>query len=220
MSGWLEGRGWRLWSGISLALVVSCGSVPAQASDGAYGRLAGDLALAAQVGATAGQHGVSACGRLTTTYLQSGGLYFQYNDGLGFEGQVMARSLAAGFEIRPFFIGRFVNDLERGPALLDLLVDSLSLGLGLQRSWHNPRFCKKHDGDGCAVLGMEVSVGLQLSLLPRANSPFIALHGAYRWSQPTSSSTEQPPPQALLTLTLGYQHLLNLGLVDAGDGFD
>jgi len=156
---------------------------------------------------------------LATTYLQSGGLYLQYNEGLGFEGQSLARSMAGGFEIRPFFLGRLVNDLQQGPAILDLFVDSLAIGMGIHRSWHNPRFCVSGDG-ACATIGMEVSLGAQLSLLPQANSMFIALYASYRWSQPSDSSAAPSPPQALLTLTLGYQHLLGLGLVDAADGFD
>jgi hypothetical protein len=70
----------------------------------------------------------------------------------------------------------------------------------------------------CADLGMELSAGIELSLLPQANAPFVSLRGALRWSLVEHDPAfESLGPMGFVTLSLGYHHLFQTHLVDAGD---
>jgi hypothetical protein len=192
-----------------------------RASDGAYGRFQGDLAVGAEIGITETMGDESARGesmalRLSLLYLSTAGVFGQYNESFGLSSQPISRSTVAGVELRPFFLGRWAENVERGPAHLDLWLDSISLALGLHNLWRQERFCDP--AVGCHDFGMELSMGMELPLLPQANSPFIALRGAVRWSLSDLDQVRPaPPPMGLITLTLGYHHLFETHLVDAGD---
>lgn len=201
-------------------------------TDGAYGRLDGDLLLSAEVGMTEtigspASRGESLAARLAVLYLSTAGLYGQYNESFGVDSQPIARSAVGGVELRPLFLGRWAKDLEHGPAYLDLWIDSISLSLGLFNLWRHEQHCgasaRVGDGARCHDFGMELSLGMELPLLPRASTPFIALRGSLRWSLDQSEVAEiadprpENPPIGLVTLTLGYHHLFETHLVDAAD---
>ncbi len=208
----------------TLAVAVLSAPAAAAADDGVYGRLDGDLALSLELGISEALRfdgggdgaawGESLAARFGVHYLQTVVLYAHYNDALGVEAQPLARALSGGVELRPLFLGRWGQGLERGPAHLDLLLDSIGLGLGVYGAWLRPSDC----GAGCPDHGMETSLGFELPLLPQANTPFIALRGAVRWSLRAPQTMEaMPSPTGLLTLSLGYHHLFETHLVDAGD---
>jgi len=204
-----------------VATVLGCPAVAAGA-DGAYGRLDGDLGLAVAVGVSEAFPGESLAARGGALYLQSAGIFVQYDDGLGMAAQPMARSLVAGLEVRPLFLGRFASDLEQGPAVLDLWLDSWSLGLGVLHVWGGDDCGAAPDDPApervCGGFGMEGSTGFELPLLPRHDGPFVGLRLALRWPGDTgSAAVEAPGPTTLVTLTLGYRHLLDVHLVDAAD---
>ncbi len=193
--------------------------------DGAYGRLAGDLGLSLELGVSEALGGEAVAGeslavRTAAIYLHTVGLAAQYNDALGAEVAPLARSVVGTLELRPLFLGRFAQDMERGPAHLDLFVDSFALGLGVYASWWREALCG--GAASCTDHGMELALGFELPLLPRASSPFLALRGALRWSllDPApfdSALPERPRTTGMLTLTLGYRHLFEVHLVDASD---
>jgi hypothetical protein len=214
--------------------IVTLGSVvcatPAHAqedADGSYGRLEGDLTLSIEAGASAAlRSGESASGSLAaragTFYLHTVGLIVQYNDALELEEAPLARSIVGAIELRPLFLGRFAQDMERGPAHLDLFADSFGLGLGIYGSWQSERQCVEMPMGRlprpCRDLGMELSVGAEIPFLGRANSPFVGLRAAVRWSLVDAPPLQQDlPPQLMLTLSFGYHHVLLVHLVDAGD---
>ncbi|MEI2687854.1 MAG: hypothetical protein V9G14_17700 [Cypionkella sp.] len=65
-------------------------------------------------------------------------MYLHYADALRHaKARRVARSFAAGLELAPLFLARYASDLERGPARLDLLLDSIALGVGA--FWDEPR---------------------------------------------------------------------------------
>ena len=103
---------------------------PSPGSDGVYGRFDGniDLGLAAGVELEAGEP--RAALRASGHYLSSAGVYFRYEDGFGSNDVRPLRVAALGIDVRPLFLPRFALDLQQGPALLDLTLDSLSLSAG------------------------------------------------------------------------------------------
>ena len=213
---------------LALALMLSAATAHADAvdqEDGVYGRLAGDLMLSAELGIseTVGDErsrGESLAARASLLYLITAGLFVQYNESFDIDSQPITRSLTSGVELRPLFLGRWAEDTERGPALLDLWLDSLSLTLGLHNLWRHGRHCNE-PGKRCHSYGMELSLGMELPLLPQASAPFIGFRGAVRWSLADAHGLEgKPPPMGLLTLSLGYHHLFDAHLVDAGDPLD
>jgi hypothetical protein len=204
----------------SCALVIALASpTVVMAADGAYGRLDGDLAFSIEAGVSEAWPGESLATRGRALYLQTAGVFVQYDDALGVDVQPLARSLVAGLELRPLFLARFAEDLERGPAMVDLWLDSFGIGLGVYRSWHNEGYCNP-PGDlrPCRDLGMELSTGFELPLLPHHDGPFLGLRIALRWSlDEQSAAFDGPAPSSLTTLSLGYRHLFDLHLVDAAD---
>jgi hypothetical protein len=193
-------------------------------ADGAYGRLAGDVAFGGEAGASLEAGDVEPSGslalRLGTFYLSTVGLTVQYNDRLGLdddaEDEGWARSLAPGLELRPLFLGRFARDLERGPPHADLILDSIGIGLGAYVAWP-AQSCDARAGT-CVDHGMELSLGAEIPFLAQAATPFLALRAAMRWSLvDRSAALPAPSPVALLTVTIGYRHLFTAHLVDAGD---
>jgi hypothetical protein len=103
---------------------------PSPGSDGVYGRFDGniDLGLAAGVELEAGEPRASL--RASGHYLSSAGVYLRYEEGFGSNDLRPRRALALGIDVRPLFLPRFALDMQHGPALLDLTLDSLSLSAG------------------------------------------------------------------------------------------
>jgi hypothetical protein len=193
--------------------------------DGAYGRLDGDLSLAAQVGVSEMFPGELLSARLGCHYLHTVGLYVQYDDALGSHAPRLARSVGFGVEVRPLFLPRFASDLEQGPAWLDLWADSLGLDLGVVAAALPAEECAD-PSQPCWSPGLQLGFGMELPLLARAEGPFIGLRGALRWPTPTEalgSEQDRGPlgrPSTTLSLRLGYRLLLAAHLVDAGDRRD
>lgn len=179
------------------------------AADGAYGRIGGDGALQLDVGGGLDDGRVSAVGGLAVRYLQTAGAYSTWvlrprED----EGQPWTASF--GVELRPLFLPRFLKNMETGPATMDLMIDSLSLRLGVVTG--------SADSLGHDTLGFEAALGFGVPLCSEATGLWLSTAGTMRWSHARmggSSSTHEPA--FLWTLTLGWQQIFRLGLVDAGD---
>jgi len=204
--------------GLSLCAALAIASLPASVraadeADGAYGRFDGDLDLRVGAGAAFARGGPALAAHASLLYLSSAGLYAHYTDALGSAGPAVARSIAAGLVIEPLFLGRYALDLERGPARLDLGLDSLAIGVGA--FWEAPR-----DGSLVADTGLEISLGAALPILARASGPILGVRGALRL-RPRAITGEERfdllDQGALLSLTLAYRHVLPVHLVDAGD---
>jgi hypothetical protein len=125
---------------------------PSPGSDGVYERLDGTLALAAGVGAEFEDSQARAALRLSAHYLWTAGIYARYADAFGTDHD-SARAVSFGIDLRPLFLPRFGLDLEQGPPLLDLTLDSLALTAGAY--FEEPRHGSLGD-----QRGFEMGVGL------------------------------------------------------------
>jgi hypothetical protein len=166
---------------------------PLPGSDGVYGRLDGLLALAADVGAELEDGEPRGSMRLSAHYLWIAGVYGRYSDALGGAEHRPARVASLGVDLRPLFLPRFSQDWERGPALLDLALDSLSLSAGayfaepLGRGFGDER-------------GFELGAGFGVPLAGRAQGPWLDFRAERRFADEGANAW-------VLTASLGY-HLL------------
>lgn len=184
----------------------------AEEGDGAYGRLDGDLEVRAGAGASFAPGTPALCARGALVYLTTAGLYAHYTDALGSDATPVARSIAGGVFLQPLFLGRYGSDLERGPRWLDLLVDSVALGVG--------SFWEASPGSGFASEpGLELVLSLDLPLLSGATGPFLDLRGALRWraAELAGINSARDEQRALFSVTLSWHQVLRTHLVDAGD---
>jgi hypothetical protein len=184
-------------------------------ADGLHGRFDGDLEIRAGAGVGIAGGGPMLAAELAARYLCSAGVFVHYADGLGTRLPRIARSIAAGVEIAPLFLARYASDLESGPPRLDLLVDSIAFGVGA--FWAAP----PRDAFE-PTPGIEISLGLAIPIFGRATGPFVRVRGALRWRDvdlaPSSKGASFVDRGALLSITLGWHHVVRTGLVDPGDG--
>jgi hypothetical protein len=151
-------------------------------SDGIYGRLDGDLDFGLGLGAELGQSGVLGAARLTVHYFWTAGIYASYADALRQAGAPVRRA-SVGVHVKPLFVPRWSEGWEQGPALLDLVLDSLALGVGAY--WSEPH--GYHFGH---ERGLEASLGSGLPLLSSARGPWLEFVGVLRSAEPGFRPTE------------------------------
>jgi hypothetical protein len=203
----------RAWA-LALAGAAAFAASPAAAEeDGAYDRLSGDLDLRAGVGAAFGRGAPSFAATGAAVYLATAGVYVHYADALGHASTPVGRSIATGVHVQPVFLARYATDGERGPAHLDLFLDSFAFELGA--FWSAPQGKPLEEEPG-----VEIALAAGVPILPRSNGPWIDVRGALRWR---SSDLRRPGVAdaldrgCLLTLTLGWHQVARVHLVDAGD---
>ena len=202
-------------AGCLVAAAVTAGGFSARATegDGLYGRFDGDVDLRVHAGAAFASGGPALAAQLSAVYLSTAGIYLHYTDALGSEAPQVTRSLSAGVHLQPLFLARLAVGAERGPAFMDLLVDSFAFELGAV--WSAPRRMGWDDQPG-----LEAALALALPIVPRASGPYLGLRGALRW-RPVDFSQGAPGTfvdrGAVLSLTLGWHQVLRTHLVDRGD---
>jgi hypothetical protein len=196
-------RAW-LWLYLQVLLATPALTVAAQESpsrhaplhgqDGVYGRLDGtlDLGVAAGLELEAGEPRASL--RATGHVWWTAGAYLRYADSFGAAEKRARRVLGAGVDVRPLFFPRFGLDYERGPALLDLSLDSLSLSAGAY-------FAEPHVGELGDERGFELGLGLGLPLLARATGPWLEARAERRFADGADDAW-------LVTLALSYRALI------------
>ncbi len=211
------------WASESRAVAAAAGAAIALAAgasraqprvDPSYGRIDGDMTLVLGAGATVASSGARAEGELRLRYLESAGIFAAYEDGpLVSSGAEPARVLAAGVELRPLFLYRWLEGHETQRAWLDLAIDSL--GLEVAATWSQPA------GTSFASLGgLQAGLGLEVPILPRATGPWIGLHGGVRWSDAalTSGAASSPDDRAaFVAITLAWHQVFAAHVVDVGD---
>jgi hypothetical protein len=207
---------------LTLALGALCiGVQPTSASaaerngaDGSHGRFDGDLAMAAAAGVTIGPRGLRATSDLRLRYLSTAGIFASYEDGPAMGSNAdPRRALALGLELRPLFFARWATDREIGSPRLDLFIDSFGLELGVA-------FAQPEGARFGARPALQLGIGVELPIFPRASGPFVALHGGARCSAAALSGGPMtgPSDRALyLTIAIGWQQLFGGHVVDLGD---
>jgi hypothetical protein len=195
-----------------IAAAITATAAARAEDDGAYGRLDGDIELRAGAGAALAAGGPALSAGAAAVYLSTAGFYAHYTDALGADVPA-PRSIAVGLHFSPLFLGRYASDLEGGPPRLDLLIDSIALGVGA--FWHAPRR-QGLTGEP----GLELAISAAFPLLPDATGPFIGLRGALRWraGDLAGRGGDLIEQGALVSLTLGWHHMISGHVVDAFDG--
>ncbi len=182
-------------------------------SDGAYGRFDGDLMLAGGLGVSLAKHETGGAFGGRALFLSMAGPWIAYADGFGQEETRTLRSLAFGVSIAPLFPARYASNLERGPAFVDLLVDSIAIDLGTF-------FDESRKGGWARDPGLDLGVSLSLPLTCTASGLFVDLRGSARWAANALGPGEHGDlfdRGASMTLLLAYHDVIASHLVDAFD---
>ncbi len=193
-----------LTSALLSAILLSAATTLAQESpaDGVYGRFRGDLSLAASAGVELGSLPVSAQGELHAMYLSTAAIFLDLG-GPTYEKSTLE---VLGIEVRPLFLPRWGYALERGPAWLDLVLDSLAFRVGAR--W-----------EGAHTPALELGLHAELPLLGRQQGPFLALGGLRILSQQGLAGAGSTPGVDgwSFTVALGWRLSFETHLVDFGD---
>jgi hypothetical protein len=188
-------------------------SVRAGNVDTTYGRVDGDLGVSFGAGATFGPNAPRGTIELRLRYLDTVGIFGEYEDGFSSTASNPRRVFGGGFEIRPLFLARWLKGGELGSPWPDLFIDSLGLELGT--------FFEQPVGEAVGNRpGLQASLGFEVPILPRPSGPWIGLHGGVRWSDATlegASPTEPSNRSLFLAVTLAYHQIFPAHLVDALD---
>ncbi len=165
---------------------------PKPVADGVYGRFDGDLELGLGAGAELDQDGTRGALRLGLHYFSMIGVSSSYAERLG--GGGVERVLALGIDLRPAFIPRWTENMHQGPGVVDLMVDSISLGLAA--FWASPP--GRDFGD---ARGFELSGGLGAPLFGHAAGPWLEARVLGRWPEERAESSGSGEAVALLMLS-------------------
>jgi hypothetical protein len=167
---------------------------PSPGSDGVYGRLDGLVALTASAGAELEAGEPRGALKLSAHYLWTAGVYARYSDAFGGAEQRPLRVASLGVDVRPLFLPRFALDLERGPAFLDLTLDSVSLNAGA--------YFAKPPGQGFGdERGFEAGLGFGVPLFGEAAGPWLEARAERRFA-------DYGPSAWLFTLSVAYHALV------------
>lgn len=203
----------RLFAAATFAAVIAGQPSIARAedSDGAYGRLDGDLAIHAGAGVGIMRNGPHLAFQAELLYLSTAGIYARYTDGLGQKHPPFQRSISTGLELRPLFLGRYATDNEKGPARWDLFLDSFSIQVGAV--WAQPQ-----KDSFAAEPGLEFGLGLEFPLLAKASGPYVGAYGAMRLVDLGGHDDRDLTRQGSMVLfTFAWHQVLRTHLVDAND---
>jgi hypothetical protein len=211
---------WAAWSTSAGAEPVERAASPIESrasarigSDGLYGRFEGDLDLSLATGVELLRNGPGAAASFRAFYLETAGLYVTYASSFGNRSAVPPRSLGVGVGLRPFFIPRWGNDLDRGPAIVDLTLDATTFDVGVL-------WAADQAGSFTQAAGIELGVGTEVPLTGQAAGPWLGVRGALRWRGSELAASDSSDPGNLgpaVFFTLAWHVLVNTHIVDVGD---
>jgi hypothetical protein len=160
-------------------------------TDGVYGRFLGDTELAIGVGPELDRTGLRLRGQLEAHYFWSLGVYAAVSQGLATDADRGPLG-SLGVSFKPAFLPRFGLDLEQGPALLDLLLDSICLQLGAYTSFKSE--------PELPSAGLEAALSAGVPFQSQANGFWLFLRGGLRLS-----NTETGRAPGYLGVLLSYR---------------
>jgi len=175
----------------------------AWAQDNSFHQLNGDLAFDGSAGL--------ASSNTVAPYLQARLMYVGtvgvYGNTILTNHYQSAWSVGTGLELRPLLLPRLLTNQEQGPAVLDLVIDSLSLRTGT-------RFFAQE-----SLPALELGSSLELPFFATFNGPFLGVTTSVIFSQATLATPArgEVSPWFLLQLTLGWRWLIHAHIVDASD---
>jgi hypothetical protein len=154
---------------------------PNYRSDGVYGRFDGEISLIPSVGVQWAPAGWFTQLGLSAYYLSTIGVAFRSADGSWFPTTPRAdfNVSTLSLVLRPLFLLRWTRDMEKGPGLLDLTIDSVTLGVGSYWS-------QQHSVD-IQHYGLETELSFGVPLLAKAHGPWLTASAVNRWPNVTSA---------------------------------
>jgi hypothetical protein len=172
------------------------------------------MSVVVGLGATVAARGARAASDLRLRYLDTAGVFGTYEDAsiFGTESDPK-RVIAFGLELRPLFLGRWLQNKELGSPRIDLALDSVGLEIG-------PYFSQPIGASFAAKPGLQVGLGLELPVLAHASGPWIGLHGGIRWSDAALGGEALQGPAdraAFLSITIAWHQFFGAHVVDVGD---
>lgn len=196
---------------LSLVLALLAPKTEPLGPDPTAGRVEGDLSFVVGLGATVAPRAPRASAEFRARFLETGGLFLTYEDGFG-GGSDPTRLLAGGVELRPLFLGRWLQGLELGHSFGDLLIDSLGLEIGAFAS--QPVGASLGDR-----AGLSLGLGVEVPLFARATGAWLAIHGGVRYSSEGLGGAADTALEraGFLTISLAWHQTIATHLVDAGD---
>lgn len=197
-----------------VATLAPANAHAADRKDGSHGRVEGDLAVEAGIGASFGPRAPRGAADLRFRYLSMSGIFVTYEDGPLFGSNAEPkRALATGLELRPLFLAKWFTGRYSGNAYLDLAIDSIGLELGAV-------FVEPNGARFGSKPGLQAGLAFEVPIFPSATGPFIAVHGGVRWSDAALSGgpLAGPADRAFyLNVVLAWQQVFGAHVVDMGD---
>jgi hypothetical protein len=172
---------------------------PGAGGDGVYGRFQGDTDVSLKLGGMVRESGLAGSVGASIHYYSLLGITGDYSESLVADSP-HARSASVGMELRPLFLPRWALGLERGPAWLDLAVDSAAFGFGA--------YFTDADAEGRGSRGAWVSLGVGAPLWGDASGAWIELRALRRFPDPVAWGAEA---HNALFVYLSWHHVLQLG---------
>jgi hypothetical protein len=136
-------------------------------TDGVYGRFDGPLSLQPFIGGAYTFAGPVTELGVAVYFLHTVGVQGKYVDGrlMPLSGRAPLSISTVSLALRPLFLLRWSKNLEQGPSLLDLTVDSLTLKIG--------GFWAEFEHDPDSKRGFESELSLGVPLLAKADGPWL-----------------------------------------------
>jgi hypothetical protein len=189
------------WVGLALLLGAGRASAewpPPAEDDGVYGRFRGDTDISLKLGGMLRGEGLAGSVGGSVHYYSLLGVTADYSESLASDAPD-ARSVSAGIELRPLFLPRWALGLERGPAWLDLALDSLAAGIGA--------YFSDAEVDGQNARGMWLSLGAGVPLASCASGPWLEARALRRFPDQSAALDAHNA----LFVYLSWHHILQLG---------
>ena len=194
----------RFGAAAALALVAAAadadaGWPPEAESDGVYGRFRGNTDVSLKLGGMLRDEGVAGSVGASVHYYSLLGVTGDYSESLVADSS-HARSASLGMELRPLFLPRWALGMERGPAWLDLALDSAALGFGA--------YFTDAEAEGRGSRGAWLSLGFGAALLGDATGPWLELRALRRFPDHEALGVDA---HNALFVYLSWHHVLQLG---------
>jgi hypothetical protein len=194
----------RLAAAVALAWLVA--AAPARAawppeaeSDGVYGRFRGNTDVSLKLGGMLRDTGLAGSVGASAHYYSLLGVTGDYSESLAAD-SLHARSASVGMELRPLFLPRWALGMERGPAWLDLALDSAALGFGA--------YFTDADAGARGSRGAWLSLGFGAPLYGAASGLWLELRALRRFPDHDALGVDA---HNALFVYLSWHHVLQLG---------
>jgi hypothetical protein len=184
---------------LAAAAPVAAAWPPDAESDGVYGRFRGNTDVSLKLGGMLRDAGVAGSVGASAHYYHLVGVTGDYSESLVAD-SLHARSASLGMELRPLFLPRWALGLERGPAWLDLALDSAALGFGA--------YFTDAEADSRGSRGAWVSLGFGAPLFGAAAGPWLELRALRRFPDHDALGVDA---HNALFVYLSWHHVLQLG---------